>query len=97
MSYIRRPKFLTGWEVEWVESEGNQDPNDFDPDLLVYAHRDFPSKPLAVAFARVKADQLKSRHGFEVRVTGYHLSTEQPTLGLYEKEYDGETEFFEAE
>jgi hypothetical protein len=93
VSYIRRPKFLSGYEVEWVQSEGEQDPSDFNPDLLVYAHRDFPSKPLALAFAKVKAEQLKPRHGFEVRVTGYHL--EHFEAGLYEKEYDSEPTYIE--
>ena len=51
MSYIVRPKFLTGFEVEWASSLGAQEPDNFDPDLIEYRHRDFEARSAAVQFA----------------------------------------------
>jgi hypothetical protein len=99
MSYIVRPKFLEGFEVEWVYSLGEQDPDDFNPDLVKYARRDFRTRAEAVAFIERILPELFDG---EARLTAYHLESYDDgpdvwPLRAYFKEYDGETEFFTDE
>lgn len=91
MSYIIRPKFLSGFEVEWASSLGAQTPDDFNPDLVEYSVRDFEKRSAAARFA--KGILPKAVMG-DVRLTPWRLEEYAPGSGAYFKEYEGQTEYF---
>jgi hypothetical protein len=94
MSYILRPKFTSGFEVEWVYNYGEQTPGDFNPDLVQYAHRDFADRAGAEAFIE---RLLPTTFDGEARLTAYHLEEYEAGTGVYFKTYDGGTEFINSE
>lgn len=92
MSYITHPSFLSGFEVEWVKSLGDQEPGNFDPDLVKYAKRDFSKRAEAVTFVNELLDGGESIA--DPRLTPYDLEEYEPGTGVYFKEYSGPTEYF---
>jgi hypothetical protein len=91
MSYILHPKFLNGFEVEWITTYGPQVPGDFDPDLIRHGHKDFEKRDEAEAFARSLLGQQII--GDDVRMTTYDLTEYEAGTGVYFKTY-GDTEYF---